>query len=70
LQNDENAGTLLMDKYNVTYQNIQQILPSAPRTLTQPRRARSPPNLDAEVDIIDPKNNTKKCLRKNTQKKQ
>lgn len=37
LQNDENAGTLLMDKYNVTYQNIQQVLPSAPRTLTQPQ---------------------------------
>lgn len=35
LQNDENAGTLLMDKYNATYENIQQVLPSAPRTLTQ-----------------------------------
>ena len=35
LQNDENAGTLLMDKYNVTYDKIPQVLPSAPRTLTQ-----------------------------------
>lgn len=35
LQNDENAGTLLMDKYNVTYEKIPQVLPSAPRTLTQ-----------------------------------
>jgi len=37
LQNDENAGTLLMDKYNVSYNKTQQILPSAPRTLTQPQ---------------------------------
>lgn len=35
LENDDNAGTLIMDKYNGTYQNIQQLLPSAPRTLTQ-----------------------------------
>jgi hypothetical protein len=35
LENDENAGTLLMDKYNATYENIPQVLPSAPRTLTQ-----------------------------------
>ena len=35
LQNDENAGTLLMDKYNATYESIPQVLPSAPRTLTQ-----------------------------------
>ena len=35
LANDENAGTLLMDKYNATYESIAQVLPSAPRTLTQ-----------------------------------
>jgi hypothetical protein len=35
LENDESAGTLIMDKYNGTYKNVQQILPSAPRTLTQ-----------------------------------
>ena len=35
LQNDPNAGTLLMDKYNASYDKVQQILPSAPRTLTQ-----------------------------------
>jgi hypothetical protein len=35
LKNDENAGTLLMDKYNATYEKIPQVLPSAPRTLTQ-----------------------------------
>ena len=35
LANDENAGTLLMDKYDVSYESIQQVLPSAPRTLTQ-----------------------------------
>jgi len=32
---DIDAGTLLMDKLNVTYAPTQQILPSSPRTLTQ-----------------------------------
>ena len=35
LANNENAGNLLMEKYNATYTPTQQILPSAPRTLTQ-----------------------------------
>jgi hypothetical protein len=35
LSTDIDAGTLLMDKLNATYSPTQQILPSAPRTLTQ-----------------------------------
>jgi len=37
LSTDIDAGTLLMDKLNATYSPTQQILPSAPRTLTQPQ---------------------------------
>jgi len=35
LANDPNAGNLIMDKMNITYKQIQQVLPSAPRKLTQ-----------------------------------
>jgi hypothetical protein len=35
LQNDEDAGTLIVDKLDVTHTSTQHILPSAPRTLTQ-----------------------------------
>lgn len=35
LKNDEDAGTLIIDKLNATYSPTQQILPSAPRILTQ-----------------------------------
>lgn len=35
LSNDTNAGNLVMDKMNITYKPIVQILPSAPRNLTQ-----------------------------------
>lgn len=35
LQNNEDAGILLMDKLNVSYTSRQQYVPSAPRILTQ-----------------------------------
>jgi hypothetical protein len=35
LANDEDAGTLIMDKLNATYAASPRLLPSAPRTLTQ-----------------------------------
>jgi len=35
LQNDEDAGILIADKLNATYSATPQVLPSAPRTLTQ-----------------------------------
>ena len=35
LANDINAGTLLMDKLDATYSPTQQLIPSAPRILTQ-----------------------------------
>ena len=35
LENDVDAGTLIVDKLNTTYAPTQQILPSSPRTLTQ-----------------------------------
>ena len=35
LASDENAGTLIMDKYNASFNQIQQMVPSAPRILTQ-----------------------------------
>jgi len=35
LANDEDAGTLVMDKLNATYAASPRLLPSAPRTLTQ-----------------------------------
>jgi len=35
LANDEDAGTLIMDKLNATYSASPRVLPSAPRTLTQ-----------------------------------
>ncbi len=35
LANDEDAGTLVMDKLNATYSASPRVLPSAPRTLTQ-----------------------------------
>jgi hypothetical protein len=35
LANDEDAGTLIMDKLNTTYTASPRVLPSAPRTLTQ-----------------------------------
>ena len=35
LANDEDAGTLIVDKLNATYAPTAQVLPSAPRTLTQ-----------------------------------
>jgi len=37
LANDEDAGTLVMDKLNATYAASPRLLPSAPRTLTQPQ---------------------------------
>lgn len=35
LSNDADAGTLIMDKFNATYAPTPQVLPSAPRILTQ-----------------------------------
>jgi hypothetical protein len=35
LANDEDAGTLIVDKLNATYSASPRVLPSAPRTLTQ-----------------------------------
>jgi hypothetical protein len=35
LENDPDAGVVLMDKLNITYSGVQQVLPSGPRTLTQ-----------------------------------
>ena len=35
LSNDADAGTLIMDKFNATYAPTSQVLPSAPRILTQ-----------------------------------
>ena len=35
LVNDINAGNLLVEKSNISYRSIPQLLPSAPRTLTQ-----------------------------------
>jgi hypothetical protein len=35
LENDEDAGTLIVDKLNATYSASPRVLPSAPRTLTQ-----------------------------------
>jgi hypothetical protein len=35
LANDEDAGTLIVDKLNATYAASPRVLPSAPRTLTQ-----------------------------------
>jgi len=37
LANDADAGTLIMDKLNATYAPSPRLLPSAPRTLTQPQ---------------------------------
>jgi hypothetical protein len=37
LENDVEAGIILMDKYDATYAPTVSVLPSAPRTLTQPQ---------------------------------
>jgi len=35
LANDPNAGNLIIDKMNITYKSIPQLIPNAPRRLTQ-----------------------------------